>query len=50
MQGDQGMADTENDPLVPTDPPDNNGGGTSPDNTDARKTDPPDNNGGTVAQ
>lgn len=49
MQGDQVMADTENDPLVPTDPPDNNGGNTSPESGD-RKTDPPDNNGGTTAQ
>lgn len=46
------MADTENDPLVSTDPPDNNGGGTSPEtDSDARATDPPDNNGGgTTAQ
>ncbi len=44
------MADTENDPLVPTDPPDNNGGGTDAESGD-RKTDPPDNNGGgTTAQ
>ena len=44
------MADTENDP-VPTDPPDNNGGGTNPETEPARKTDPPDNNGGgTTAQ
>ena len=44
------MADIENDPLEPTDPPDNNGGGNA-ETTDAeRKTDPPDNNGGTVAQ
>jgi hypothetical protein len=46
------MADTENDPLTPVDPPDNNGGGTSPEtDSDARATDPPDNNGGgTTAQ
>ena len=44
------MFDTENDPLDPTDQPDNNGGGSPESNDDARKTDQPDNNGGTVAQ
>jgi hypothetical protein len=45
------MEDPENDDLE-TDPPDNNGGGTSPGtDSDARATDPPDNNGGgTTAQ
>lgn len=39
------MADPENDPLEPTDPPDNSGG-TSPESNDKEATDPPDNNGG----
>jgi hypothetical protein len=45
------MLDTENDPLVPIDPPDNTGGGEAdldPDaaSADARTIDPPDNTGG----
>lgn len=40
------MPDPENDALEPTDPPDNNGGGSSPEVDDAQATDPPDNNGG----
>ena len=42
------MADIENEPLEPTDPPDDNGG-TSPESNDAQATDPPDNNGGGAA-
>jgi hypothetical protein len=46
------MLDTENDPLVPIDPPDNTGGGNEPEldpdtvSADARAIDPPDNTGG----
>ena len=48
------MSDTENQPLEPIDPPDNTGGGTSPEadpgTTDAQAIDPPDNTGGGTAQ
>lgn len=40
------MVDPENDVLEPADPPDNNGGGNSPETEDAQAADPPDNNGG----